>query len=483
MLAWMVYTWLVSSLVAVGALAAEKGSSALRLPVRFIWALALTGMVVFAGLGPLRAGASGAVMPSSLAAGQTAVEAPARGAGAGAWGLSSALEGLRSVLGWPVRAAGAIGSGPVVDGVLGAVWAALVAGGLLLGLATLFRYRAARRSWPRRHVSGLPVRVAPAAGPAVLGLVRPEIVVPSWLLSRPEAEQRMIVLHEREHVRARDGWTLALGWLAVSLLPWNPAAWWVWRRLRTAVEVDCDARVLRHGVARRDYGTILIDLAGRGSGLSLGVPALAGSRPTLERRLIAMTASFRNGNPIRATAFGALAALALVAACESEMPTAAEVEQLDATTAEATARKLALIDAAEEDVTYSVDGRVVSAKEARSLAPGDLTRLEVVREDGAGRAEIRLRTLAGEADRAPELDSTREPQQVKLRVAAGTGSFDGLLIIDGEEAESSRMGELRPAEIESIEVIKGAAAAELSDDPRAARGIIRVTTKTGAGTR
>ncbi|MFP4622689.1 MAG: M56 family metallopeptidase, partial [Gemmatimonadota bacterium] len=46
------------------------------------------------------------------------------------------------------------------------------------------------------------VRVAPAAGPAVMGLRCPEIVVPAWLLEASPEEQRLVVLHEREHLRA-----------------------------------------------------------------------------------------------------------------------------------------------------------------------------------------------------------------------------------------------------------------------------------------
>ena len=35
--------------------------------------------------------------------------------------------------------------------------------------------------------------------------------------------------------------------MAVVLMPWNLPLWWQWRRLRFAIEVDCDARVLASG--------------------------------------------------------------------------------------------------------------------------------------------------------------------------------------------------------------------------------------------
>jgi beta-lactamase regulating signal transducer with metallopeptidase domain len=485
MLAWMVFAALVSVLVTVGGRALEEGARALRRPARFVWAGALLGVVGLTALAPARTPEPVTIGVEAVRGGEGGASGTLADAGGVMAALKSALARGRSAVTWPVRVAASAEPGPALGRTLAGVWAGSSLAALLLGAATLFRYGAARRRWPRREVCGVPVRVSPSAGPAVLGLLRPEIVVPAWLVALPEEEQRAAVLHEEEHVRARDGWTLAAGWLAVALVPWNPVAWWLWRRLRLAVELDCDARVLRHDVGRRAYGTMLIDMAGRGSGLPLGVPALAGSPTTLERRLIAMTAPFKHGHPVRAFAFAAFGALALIAACESEMPTAAEVEEMDAATAEAAARKLELIDAVGEDVAYYVDGRKVDAEEARALAPEELARVEVVREDGSKSAVIRLRTVAGDGSGSEATASW----DVKLRLApvaedgaaSGTGPFDGLLIIDGEVAPSSRMGELRPSEIESVEVIKGDAAAAISDDPRAARGIIRVITKTGGG--
>ena len=44
---------------------------------------------------------------------------------------------------------------------------------------------------------------------------------------------------------------------------------------------DCDTRVLRGGVPRRAYGSLLIDMAGREPWLFLSVPAFAGAPSTL----------------------------------------------------------------------------------------------------------------------------------------------------------------------------------------------------------
>lgn len=70
----------------------------------------------------------------------------------------------------------------------------------------------------------------------------------------------------------------------------------------------------------------------------------------------------------------------------------------------------------------------------------------------------------------------------------GRSGLDGLLIIDGVIVSPSVDGEatdilrargLDPSQIEKIEVIKGPAATAMYDDPRAARGVILVTTKGG----
>jgi outer membrane receptor protein involved in Fe transport len=66
---------------------------------------------------------------------------------------------------------------------------------------------------------------------------------------------------------------------------------------------------------------------------------------------------------------------------------------------------------------------------------------------------------------------TRADNGAKSRI------FNGLLLVDGVQVSASQLAALKPDAIESVEVIKGAAAAKLSSDPAAANGIIRVTMK------
>ncbi|HEU0298591.1 MAG TPA: M56 family metallopeptidase, partial [Longimicrobium sp.] len=151
---------------------------------------------------------------------------------------------------------------------------------------------------------------------------RSRIVLPEWVVRDAEPGVRALLLeHEREHLRAGDPRLLALGLGAVALMPWNPAAWWQLRRLRLAVEMDCDARVLARRADVRTYGALLLEVGRRASGDRM-ITAAAFSEPAsfLERRIRMMTLP-RARRPLpRALAFGGMAALLVAAACRAPGP-------------------------------------------------------------------------------------------------------------------------------------------------------------------
>jgi bla regulator protein BlaR1 len=488
--AWMAYALLIGALLALAAWLMEEVVRLRGGAVRFLWLGALLATVGLVALAPLRAPSPAPRLalteqtPDSPAAADarpsTDPGVVARTVAAGRAALASALE-----------AAGALGSG-ATGTALAAGWGLLTAAALALAAATLLRARRARRAWPVAWVAGAPVRVAPRVGPAVLGIRRPEVVVPAWLLAAPPEEQRLVVLHEAEHVRARDPLVLAVGTLAVALMPWNPAAWWMLLRLRAAVEMDCDARVLRRGVQRHAYGTLLIEMAGRGPGLSLGAPALAGSPSTLERRLKAMNARLPRFARLRASALGVLAVAALVSACDTPLPTTAEVEKMDVASAEARAARLSMVEQNGE-VTYYIDGKEVSREEAHALTSENVVRVEMTRAAGAGGSRVNIYTppeAGGDAeDTALRTAAAVGSNQVHISVSGGAGGtsqvtsgegFEGLLVIDGAISDESALRALGPQNIAKVEVIKGAAATQVFDDPRAANGVIHITTKAGA---
>lgn len=367
----------------------------------------------------------------------------------------------------------------------------------------LLSYRRVRRSaatWTRSRLLGVDVFVSEAAGPAVVGLRPMEIVLPSWILTRPQHEQRLVLRHECEHVGAYDPALLVAACVAVVIMPWNPFLWYGLSRLRLAVEIDCDQRVLRSGIATNQYGMLLLDLSSHPSALA-SLPALSYSASHLERRLIAMTARPSRFPIARRVSGGAAAAILLLAACESRLPTSAEVESMDASKAVTALASLPGVDTTR--TLYVIDGKRVSRSEASQLGAGNIASIEVLK-DGGQAPMVRMRTRVGNdtmmiagtklrisdsgvvATGAALSMDRKEPMRVQGQPLQFTATrtplrsktgFDGLFMIDGKAVTPDYANRIDPNSIASIEVVKGEAAKLRSSDPRAANGIIVITTK------
>lgn len=490
----MIYGLLVGLLLAAVAALAEGALRAAGRPGRWSWAAALGLTVALVAVAPRRVAST---VSLSLPRAESTL-AVTGGSPALAPGWSDRAAALVAVveravsepLRWTIAAAGQLlpaGSSRW----LGAGWLALSVALLGLFAIVYLRFHRARTRWPVVELQGTRVRLARDAGPAVVGLARPEIIVPSWLIERSDAEQRLVLAHEREHVAARDPLLLAAACIAAVLVPWHPAVWWMLSRLRLAVELDCDARVLRQGVAARSYGTLLIDLAGRCSGLRIGAPALADESSHLRQRLIAMTQRTSRFPFARAAAAAAFAAVALVAACEAKLPTQTEVDGMTAASATASAQKLRLMSSDTAHAQYKVNGVLVSAAEANAIPADRIATIDVRRGPSApnGKAIISI-TTRQPGDTGKGVMMTKE-----VRIGGQPGdpleapdglprkhlqNFEGVILIDGVRSTEAAMQALAPNDIVSVEVIKGASAASLYDAPEAKNGVIRITTNKGA---
>ncbi len=468
---WLVYGVVVGGLIAAAAWLLETALRVRGLPARGVWVTALASGVALTLTAPYRAPtvtipASGAV---SSAGAVTARDAAMNG-GSEAFALLGRLVDSEALM---------------------VAWCAGATVLLSILALAILRARLIRKRWPLAPLQGSVVRVAPATGPLVAGVIRPEIVVPRWLLAAPQTEQRLVMAHEREHLIGRDPLLLILGCLLVALLPWSPAAWWMLSRLRLAVELDCDRRVVQAGASRSEYGTVLLDVASRTERRFSFAPALLDGPSQLEKRLVIMTNRIPRYASARALLFTAGAGLLVLTACEASLPTSTQIEEMDVATAEKALNAIGVVEA-DEEVAYVIDGEAATAEEARALAPERIATVEVLKAqaetgiagDGPTRSRVLIRTKHGAAVSAAP-GETRVPLD---RVIESSGSeaspladFAGVLVIDGVVVDPALFGELDAQDIQSIEIIKGEAAARLYDSPRAQNGVIHITTKAGAG--
>ena len=302
MIAWMVYAALVGGIVAVGGLALEKLAAAMGRPRRIAWLAALALAVAIPLIG-------GSGKPGAAPVAETVVPEPAPISGAVAGDPWSAIPTLPvprdasadkiALLAW---GAGSLASLAVLAGVL-----VLVARG--------------RRRWEQRWVHGTDVYVSHRFGPALVGVARPQVVIPAWVMELEPGARHAIIRHETEHARSRDHLALLYGGLAAAAFPWSPAIWWMYRRLRAAVELDCDQRVLASGIGVADYGDVLLRAGSRSRGRWGFSPAMGQPESLLERRLKTMSEKRKKPSGGYAALLVAVAAGAVVAACDTPVPT------------------------------------------------------------------------------------------------------------------------------------------------------------------
>lgn len=355
MLAWMGYAILAAAALGVAASCMDYAVAGRLRRRRVLWAAVLFASVV----GPIAV---------SVSRGRSTSDSEVRGA---------------------LASRGASASPLVSDRVLGSLWlfsSAIIA---LWLVANQRRLRRRLRAYPARMVDGERVLVATDFGPAVVGVLRPQIVLPEWAMAIGARELRMIVAHESEHRQARDPLLAAAALLAVVVMPWNAALWWQLRRLKLAIEIDCDRRVVAgHGDDAFAYGALLLATRERASRRTPALAlAMAAMRSGLGRRVEALLDGHQRSVPQRLSA--ATAALVLAAAIGA-VP----------------APRLSLARTAGSDAILPPAARADShARTREALARAGVTRGE------EGRLMVRvLPSGATRMMRLPASDSARSPR-------------------------------------------------------------------------
>ncbi len=294
MLQWLFYLLVVSAVLSAAAWLAEHALRILHWRTRWVW---VGAMIVIVVMGYLSIGTAIALPHRPLPSSSILVQiqhAPLR--------LPELLP-LRSTA-TAYAAAQRWNSLLIAAGIISSFVVLIV---LLLSAVQIF-WR--RRRWSLQLLNSVCVGVTPSLGPAVVGLLRPTIVIPQWVLDRSSSEQELIIAHEQSHLDALDPLLLTSALAVIVLMPWNLVLWWQLHRLRHAIEIDCDARVLRAGHDTRAYGEALIEVGQRRGGFLGSVAAMSESRTLLEKRIEIMTRRSR-GPGIYAFAGSLLLALAL----------------------------------------------------------------------------------------------------------------------------------------------------------------------------
>ena len=188
---------------------------------------------------------------------------------------------------------------------------------------------------------------------------------------------------------------------------------------------------------------------------------------------------------VRGMTVALVGAAALLAACEAKMPTAADIDHMDAASAERSARQLALTG---DTIVWSVDGRVVSAAEAKAIASDSIVDVSVNTPSGGARhidvstmraRQIRIAATGrayGRGEAGGESRFARARVDTGFAVQGATSSEQPLLLIDGVRSDLATLKSIDRSRIASVEILKGRAALQTYGDG-AKNGVIVVTTK------
>jgi bla regulator protein BlaR1 len=307
---WIAYTMLLTVLLAAGALALERVATIWGLPRRFVWIVVMAAAAVAPAIVARRA-TSGPIAPAAGSVSQV---------GGGSSRGSARLIRRPAPTRWRILAFRLAAATRAFDRRARMTWALGSALVLIVFARALLVLRFRRATWSKVLLDGRSVWISPDTGPAVVGLVRPEIVVPRWALPLDSAARGLMLRHEMEHIEAGDPYALLFAGVMLVLMPWNLGFWWMVRRLRLAIEMDCDARVIRAVGGSHEYGMLLVAVGERRSSpLSLAA-SLVEQQPFLERRIAAMT-TLRPRHPMLASLpFVAIALVATAVAAQTPVP-------------------------------------------------------------------------------------------------------------------------------------------------------------------
>jgi len=482
MTAWMLYTIVVTVVLGTAALAADRLLALLGGPRRLAWATALVGSVV----GPL----AGLALRAGRGVGGELTPLVVWAEGAGVWRGPALLMD---------RAAAA----PVsVERVIVGLWITTTLALVTWLVWSWVRLRWERAGWWEGVIDGQSVFVSSDVGPAVIDPIRGGIVMPEWLTHAPDLERRAALLHEQEHLSAGDARLVWSGLVLAVFFPWNLGLWWLVERLRQAVEMDCDARVLGRGVPPKLYADLLLRVSERGASV-------------LGRRIEAMIGRRVRFRFTRGLMYAASAVGLVVLACETPVPPPDGVEgpRAAADVVSGQAYEVSALDQRPErmlcprmeypplmqqagiegqvTVQFIVEADGSVQNESIEVLNASNRAFEAPTTEMIAGCKFQPGVVQGEAVRtrvempvafnlAPsrtlEMRSQAGEPAVLLRRDADSVPSAPLIVVDGVIVAPSVINDLDPSAIDHIEVVKGAEA-ESRYGERAKNGVVLITTK------
>lgn len=171
--------------------------------------------------------------------------------------------------------------------IVGTVWISAVAFGLtwtIIGTAVL--YWQSKQTMPvmvpwiqalfdRCHsIVGIkhPIKLRMSdafAGPTLIAIGKPVIIVPSWcLIQLSPQELKQVFLHEMLHYARRDHFTVLLVQLSKIFFFFHPLIWYAGKRIGIEAERACDAAVIRVSRKPESYASSLLKVAEGALGVS-----------------------------------------------------------------------------------------------------------------------------------------------------------------------------------------------------------------------
>ncbi len=294
----MAYSLVVSLLMGLAAFLLEKGVRFARIPARAIWFISIglsVGLSLFALFNPIM---------------ETRPVAQATAAWVKRAEPSMVPPSLATLDAWS----------PWLLGMSLTMSAVFV----LLAAWTFLRLGRETDALPEEEVNGITIKRSATFGPALVGVRKARVVIPHWLASvDPEAEN-MAIEHEFSHLTARDSVLQFAALVLAIAMPWNPIIWWQFARLRDAVEVDCDVRILDTGTDVATYASILVEIAANRINSPFPAVAFFSTNSQLARRVTTMVQHKGPPRYLRTTLLAAFGLALAFTACETPQPVGVE---------------------------------------------------------------------------------------------------------------------------------------------------------------